>query len=109
MSMDRKTTRTTVTMTTSTTTMAQSHQYPSQDAFELQAIQHDSVLEQTENPLEPSSDRLVNLATIEPVPPNGGYGWVCTFAVLLINAHTWGINAVRDTRHNQYPGSFSIC
>ncbi|KAH7312498.1 putative MFS transporter [Stachybotrys elegans] len=28
-----------------------------------------------------------------PPPPNGGYGWVCTICVALINAHTWGINA----------------
>ncbi|KAH6638467.1 putative MFS transporter [Boeremia exigua] len=27
------------------------------------------------------------------VPPNGGYGWVCTICVALINAHTWGINS----------------
>lgn len=26
-------------------------------------------------------------------PPNGGYGWVCTVCVALINAHTWGINS----------------
>lgn len=26
-------------------------------------------------------------------PPNGGYGWVCTICVALINAHTWGINS----------------
>lgn len=26
-------------------------------------------------------------------PPNGGYGWVCTLCVALINAHTWGINS----------------
>lgn len=38
---------------------------------------------------------LTNLATIEPIPPNGGYGWVCMMAVFLINAHTWGVNAVR--------------
>jgi hypothetical protein len=106
--MDHKTTSTAVTMTTSTATMAQSHQYPSQDALELQAIQHDSVLEQTDDSLEPSSDRLVNVATVEPVPPNGGYGWVCTFAVLLINAHTWGINAVRDIKRNQCSGPLPI-
>lgn len=28
------------------------------------------------------------------VPPDGGYGWVCTGCVLLINAHTWGVNSV---------------
>ncbi|KAI9170726.1 MFS general substrate transporter [Paramyrothecium foliicola] len=26
-------------------------------------------------------------------PPNGGYGWLCTFCVALINAHTWGLNS----------------
>lgn len=26
-------------------------------------------------------------------PPNGGYGWVCTACVAIINAHTWGINS----------------
>ncbi|RFU32843.1 hypothetical protein B7463_g3501, partial [Scytalidium lignicola] len=29
----------------------------------------------------------------EDIPPNGGYGWVCTLGVFLINAHTWGINS----------------
>ncbi|KAL8920768.1 MAG: hypothetical protein Q9208_006098 [Pyrenodesmia sp. 3 TL-2023] len=28
-----------------------------------------------------------------PPPPNGGYGWVCTLCVALINAHTWGLNS----------------
>ncbi|CAM1508851.1 Fc.00g025900.m01.CDS01 [Cosmosporella sp. VM-42] len=36
---------------------------------------------------------LTNLATIEPIPPNGGYGWVCALSVFLINSHTWGINS----------------
>ena len=26
-------------------------------------------------------------------PPNGGYGWVCTIACAVINAHTWGLNS----------------
>lgn len=42
---------------------------------------------------EASIDNMANVATIEPIPPNGGYGWVCAFAVFLINSHTWGINA----------------
>lgn len=29
----------------------------------------------------------------EDVPPNGGYGWVCTFCVFMIIVHTWGINS----------------
>ncbi|KAL7924081.1 major facilitator superfamily domain-containing protein [Trichoderma austrokoningii] len=28
-----------------------------------------------------------------PPPPNGGYGWVVTAAVCIINAHTWGMNS----------------
>lgn len=28
-----------------------------------------------------------------PPPPNGGYGWVCTACVAVINAHTWGLNS----------------
>ncbi|KAG6202696.1 hypothetical protein E4U35_005040 [Claviceps purpurea] len=28
-----------------------------------------------------------------PPPPDGGYGWVCTACVCLINAHTWGLNS----------------
>ncbi|KAI5362310.1 Putative major facilitator superfamily, MFS transporter superfamily [Septoria linicola] len=34
-----------------------------------------------------------NVAMREDVPPDGGYGWVCTACVCLINAHTWGVNA----------------
>lgn len=30
----------------------------------------------------------------EDVPPDGGYGWVCTVCVFLINANTWGVNSV---------------
>ncbi|KKY13477.1 putative mfs transporter [Diplodia seriata] len=26
-------------------------------------------------------------------PPDGGYGWVCVGCVVLINAHTWGVNS----------------
>jgi hypothetical protein len=31
---------------------------------------------------------------VEDVPPDGGYGWVCTACNFFINAHTWGINSV---------------
>lgn len=31
---------------------------------------------------------------IQDVAPDGGYGWVCTACVFLVNAHTWGINSV---------------
>lgn len=41
------------------------------------------------------------IALQEDVPPNGGYAWVCTASVFLINAHTWGINGVSDSISNQ--------
>ncbi|KAI8664003.1 MFS domain-containing protein [Fusarium keratoplasticum] len=30
---------------------------------------------------------------MDPTFPNGGYGWVCTAASAMINAHTWGLNS----------------
>ncbi|KAF5589455.1 major facilitator superfamily domain-containing protein [Fusarium pseudocircinatum] len=41
---------------------------------------------------EPVEDNITNTSNIDTIPPNGGYGWVCTFAVFLINAHTFGVN-----------------
>lgn len=41
-----------------------------------------------------TGEQLHNVVSLEDVPPNGGYGWICTGCVFLINAHTWGINAV---------------
>lgn len=35
-----------------------------------------------------------NVTGQEDIPPDGGYGWVCTACVCLINAHTWGVNSV---------------
>nr|OQO17730.1 hypothetical protein B0A51_12884 [Rachicladosporium sp. CCFEE 5018] len=46
-----------------------------------------------------------------PPPPNGGYGWVCTACVLLINAHTWGLNSsygvflAHYLAHSTFPGA----
>ena len=37
-----------------------------------------------------------NVAIQEDIPPDGGYGWVCTACVFIINAHTWGINSVSN-------------
>ncbi|KAK5097086.1 hypothetical protein LTS08_007106 [Lithohypha guttulata] len=41
---------------------------------------------------EPFAANL-NVVSQVDVPPNGGYGWVCTACVFLINAHTWGVNS----------------
>lgn len=34
------------------------------------------------------------IVTGSDLPPDGGYGWVCTLAFFMINAHTWGVNSV---------------
>lgn len=36
----------------------------------------------------------LNVVEVEDVPPNGGYGWVCTVCTFLTNANTWGVNSV---------------
>lgn len=52
-------------------------------------------------------------STPEP-PPNGGYGWVCTACVAIINAHTWGINSsygvflAHYLSTNVFPGATSL-
>ncbi|KAK3714804.1 hypothetical protein LTR37_007539 [Vermiconidia calcicola] len=38
-------------------------------------------------------DSRINVAAREDVPPDGGYGWICTGCVFVINAHTWGVNS----------------
>lgn len=42
-----------------------------------------------------------HVADIEDVPPNGGYGWVCTACVFFINANTWGVNSVSRFQSNR--------
>jgi len=41
---------------------------------------------------DPSGEEnLTNVASIEPTPPDGGYGWVVAVGLFLVNTHTWGI------------------
>ena len=42
------------------------------------------------------------IALVEDVPPDGGYGWVVTAAVFLINVNTWGINSAWGIFMEQY-------
>lgn len=35
----------------------------------------------------------VSIVSQQDVPPNGGYGWICTACVFWSNAHTWGLNS----------------
>lgn len=50
---------------------------------------HDINADTTEVP-----EQALNIVDREDVPPNGGYGWICTACVFLMNAHTWGVNSV---------------
>jgi hypothetical protein len=47
---------------------------------------------QPESDIDPPQDAT----SVEDVPPNGGYGWVCTACVFMLNAHSWGINSVSN-------------
>lgn len=72
------------------------------EAFQLQHKRHtnETTAELHGEVLE--GDNMANLTTIELVPPNSGYGWICTFSVFLINAHTWGVNSVSPYRSSEY-------
>ena len=39
---------------------------------------------------------------VEDIPPDGGYGWVCTACLFFINANTWGINSAWGVFLAQY-------
>ncbi|KAJ6259540.1 hypothetical protein Dda_5177 [Drechslerella dactyloides] len=41
----------------------------------------------------PGGVEVAQEAKDESAPPDGGYGWVCVFCCMFINACTWGINA----------------
>lgn len=41
------------------------------------------------------NEHLPAEAVSQDVAPNGGFGWICVACVSVINAHTWGLNAVR--------------
>ena len=55
-------------------------------------FRHPSASMSTFNPSLNPSD---SAATIHEVPPSTRYGWVVVCGVFIINAHTWGLNAVR--------------
>lgn len=55
--------------------------------------QHDLDSSQVNLACPEQEDDQANAVAVEDVPPNGAYGWVCTFCVFLIIMHTWGINS----------------
>lgn len=63
---------------------------------------------------EPQAEQEPETGRSDSQPPNGGYGWVCTICVALINAHTWGINSsygvflAHYLSTNTYPGATAL-
>ena len=43
--------------------------------------------------VEPPAALAMNVALVEDIPPDGGYGWVVMICVCLCNSCTWGVNA----------------
>lgn len=62
------------------------------DFIRLESAQADRERQSYPPQNRPRSDGHPGEISHEP-PPNGGYGWVCTFCVFMINAHTWGVNS----------------
>ena len=62
------------------------------DNIEMPAVQTrpNPTLADEADPGEPHA----NETSQEDLPPDGGYGWICTACVFLINAHTWGVSSV---------------
>jgi MFS family permease len=76
--------------------------------------QEDTTTQQHQTPTSkgPAEDTEAPNTPIEPdVPPNGGYGWVCTICCATINAHTWGLNSsygvflAHYLANNTFPGA----
>ncbi len=49
---------------------------------------------ETESPTKEEQPAASSPGPVVEPPPDGGYGWVCTTCVFLVNAHTWGVNSV---------------
>ncbi|KAJ5090834.1 MFS general substrate transporter [Penicillium argentinense] len=76
---------------------------------------HDRRIFEAETPdPERNYTQAPDAAAFDEIPPNGGYGWVCTLCSFLIIVHTWGINAAWGVilayflSHSTFPGASRI-
>lgn len=64
--------------------------------------------------LEQSGASTADATAFDDIPPNGGYGWLCTLCTFMITVHTWGINAAWGVilayflSHSTFPGASRI-
>lgn len=68
---------------------------------QVDSIQCNDPVNDNDHSNEPPAIQLVEpgneapyVVTGSDLPPDGGYGWVCTASFFMINAHTWGVNSV---------------
>jgi hypothetical protein len=84
-------------------TVSQGRPDSGHNAHETEGNDHDSeksvVLDDPERTPDPERTSE-ETKTEDDVPPDGGYGWVCTACCFLINAHTWGVNSVCPLHHS---------
>ncbi|OOF91361.1 hypothetical protein ASPCADRAFT_518599 [Aspergillus carbonarius ITEM 5010] len=75
------------------------------------AIENNIELQPSHPDISESPENATVVSTFEDIPPNGGYGWVCTFCVFMINVHTWGVNSAWGVilnyylSHSTFPGA----
>jgi MFS family permease len=64
--------------------------------------------------LEQDGVSTAEATAFDDIPPNGGYGWICTLCTFMIIVHTWGINAAWGVilayflSHSTFPGASRI-
>ncbi|EGP91942.1 unnamed protein product [Zymoseptoria tritici ST99CH_1A5] len=90
--------------------MKDSHDLPSTSASDHSHDEKDHTSDNDASAPTKESFSSPSQPTIPP-PPDGGYGWVCTFCCAMINAHTWGLNSsygvflAHYLRNNTFPGA----
>ncbi|KAJ5681922.1 uncharacterized protein N7477_001862 [Penicillium maclennaniae] len=63
---------------------------------------------------DPENTPRSDVNAFEDIPPNGGYGWVCTVCSFMIITQTWGVSSAwgvilsHYTSHSTFPGARRI-
>ncbi|KAL7791286.1 major facilitator superfamily domain-containing protein [Trichoderma ceciliae] len=88
---------------------------PHSNNNDLEAMSDDTEKGNLESMVESQDQQAVsNAPNAPPPPPNGGYGWVVTASICIINAHTWGMNSSYGVflayyiKNNTFPGATTL-